>query len=229
MYESSAITGKPSDEPKSSTKFFRAPLLWILCPQIAAYVLCECGFSLAPTATLIASGTAFLCAFISVTVAFLGKGEKESVCNDLWTFFLPVAVFFLAGAWWSCQVPKFVNWSGKPETEVVIDAEIETPFRSSGKSWSGLARVLTASEGGESLCGARIFYQFSKSETNTTPREGMRIHLRGIATAGWMRISGISCSRGARVFVSETAIASELLIRDFGTKQVRGSHGKNRN
>lgn len=181
MYELSAITGKPSDEARSSTKFFRAPLLWILCPQITAYVLCECGFSLAPTATLIASGTAFLCAFISVTVAFLGKGEKESVCNDLWTFFLPVAVFFLAGAWWSCQAPKFVNWSGKPETEVVIDAEIETPFRSSGKSWSGLARVLTASEGGESLCGARIFYQFSKSETNTTPSEGMRIHLRGIA------------------------------------------------
>ena len=127
MYELSAITGKPSDEAKSSTKFFRAPLLWILCPQIAAYVLCECGFSLAPTATLIASGTAFLCAFISVTVAFLGKGEKESVCNDLWTFFLPVAVFFF----YICFAIKKCKQDKRKERNYKLNEKYQITFHKS--------------------------------------------------------------------------------------------------
>lgn len=181
MDELSAITGRASEEAKSSTKFFRAPLLWVLCPQIAAYVLCECGFSFARTASLVAAGTALFCALIAGCVAFSGGKKGEAIRNDLWTVFLPLAVFFSAGSWWSANAPRVADWSGRPETEIVVEAEIETPFRSSGKSWSGLARVQTASEGGESLCGTRIFYQFRKSETDTTPYEGMRMRLRGIA------------------------------------------------
>lgn len=181
MDEVSALVGKTSDEAKSSTKFFRAPLLWILFPQLAAYTLCECGFSFSSSASLLASGVALTASALACFGVFFRGKKHEFLREDLWTLCLPIAVFFWAGVWWSLQAPKAVDWRGRAETELVIDAEIETPFRSSGKSWSGLARVYSASDGNESLCGARIFYQFRKSETDTMPREGMRIRLRGIA------------------------------------------------
>lgn len=182
MDELSTITGKASDEAKSSTKFFRAPLLWILFPQIAAYILCECGFSLSSGGGMIAAGIALAAGLLACLAVFIRKGKKyETLRKDLWTFCFPVAVFFLAGTWWSVRAPKSVDRSGKPETETVVVLEIETPFRSTGKSWSGLARVKSVCEGDGELCGARIFYQFRKTESDVMPHEGMNVCLRGIA------------------------------------------------
>lgn len=181
MDEISALTGNASDEAKSSTRFFRAPLLWILFPQCAAYILCECGFSLSPKASLIAAGIALIAGLLAVLATRIPDGEKyASLRNDLWTLALPIAAFFLAGTWWSVCAPKPVDWRGKPESEIAVEASIETPFRSSGQSRSGLARVVAASEGGESLCGGRILYRFRKSETDTELHEGMRLRMRGI-------------------------------------------------
>lgn len=181
MDELSALTGKPSDEAKSSTTFFRAPLLRILFPQIAAYVLCECGFSFSPKAGTVAAGIALILGLFSCVLAWFPENNRTNLKNDLWTICFPLAVFFLAGAWWSFRAPKDINWRGKPETELVLGIKIETPFRSAGKSWSGLARVESAPEYACELCGARIFYRFRKSETDATPHEGMRLQIRGVA------------------------------------------------
>ena len=181
MDEISALTGNVSDEAKSSTRFFRAPLLWILFPQCAAYILCECGFSFSPKASLIAAGIALLAALLAGLATLIPAGEKHAkLRNDLWVLALPIAAFFLAGAWWSACAPRPVDWRGKPESEIVVEATVETPFRSAGQSRSGLARVTATSEGGESLCGGRILYRFRKSETDTELHEGMRLRMRGI-------------------------------------------------
>ncbi len=181
MDEISAFTGNASDEAKSSTKFFRAPLLWLLFPQCAAYILCECGFSFSPQASLVATGIALCAGLIAVLAAQLPADTKHAgLRNDLWRLALPIAAFFLAGAWWSACAPKPVDWCGKPESEIVVEAIVETPFRPSGQSRSGLARVVAASEGGASLCGGRILYRFRKSETDTELHEGMRLRMRGI-------------------------------------------------
>lgn len=185
MTELSALTGTVSDEKKPSTKFFRAPLLWILFPQIAAYILCECGFSLSDRAGFAAAGISLAFALLAAIFAFFAPRGKSGFCNDFWTLCLPVAIFFLSGAWWSFHAPKNVNWSDKPETELVLDLKIETPFRSAGKFRSGLARVESSSEYAKTLCGTRIFYRFPQKESTTVPLEGMRLRLRGI-------VSGVS-------------------------------------
>lgn len=174
------ISGKTDESEVPSKSFFRSPLLWILLPQTAAYTLCECGFALPPQSCVIAG----IIAFILSLVAFLGElfstrsGKKF---KELWSFCLPISVFFLSGAWWSVNAPVQVDWKNYPETEVVAELRLETPFRSAGKSWSGIARVESVSEDCAALKNTRVFYQFRKSESDSAPHEGMRLRLRGLA------------------------------------------------
>lgn len=174
------LSGK-TDETEITTKsFFRSPLLWILLPQTLSYTLCECGFAL-PTKSCIVAG---IIALVLSGVAFFGEvfsARFTEKLKNVWIFCLPIAVFFLGGAWWSINAPQKANWENYPETEVVAELRIETPFRSAGKSWSGLARVESVSNDCAVLKNARIFYQFRKSECDTAPHEGMRLRLRGLA------------------------------------------------
>lgn len=176
------LTGKTAEENCPTAPFFRAPLLWILLPQVAAYTLCECGFSLPPKSATIAAVLALVLASAALLSEIFGKRKTSpKTLPAAWTFCLPIAVFFLAGAWWSAHAPHAVDWTSMPETELVADLRVETPFRSSGKSWSGLARVENVSADCPELQNTRIFYQFRKSESPNPPHEGMRFRLRGIA------------------------------------------------
>lgn len=176
------LTGKTTDEDNPSAPFFRAPLLWILLPQVAAYTLCEYGFSLPAHSAFVAGVIASVLAAGALLAEIVSLRQPARFrYRDTWLFCLPIAVFFLAGAWWSAHAPRAVDWSAMPETELLAELRVETPFRSNGKSWSGLARAERVPDDCPELQNARIFYQFSKSETPNPPYEGMRFRLRGIA------------------------------------------------
>lgn len=174
------ISGATDENDVPSKSFFRSPLLWILLPQMAAYTLCECGFALPPKSCVVAGIIALILSAASFLGEFSSKHFKGKF-KDVWLFCLPISVFFLGGAWWSVNAPEKVDWGNYPETEVVAELRIETPFRSAGKSWSGIARVESVPDDCAALKNARIFYQFRKSETSSTPLEGMRLRLRGLA------------------------------------------------
>ena len=174
--------GDAAEKRSRPLRNFRAPLLWILLPQLAACALCENGFALPRVACVVASGVAFALAVFGACFtdgsAFPRRFGK--IAREVWALALPLAAFFLAGAWWSATAPRLVDWSAFPETEAVIELEVETPFRSAGKSWSGLARVRGISEDCSALVGARVFYVFRKAETDTAPLEGTRLRMRAL-------------------------------------------------
>ncbi|MGN0835082.1 MAG: ComEC/Rec2 family competence protein [Candidatus Spyradosoma sp.] len=183
-------------EKRPPFRGFRAPLLWILLPQLAAFALCENGFALPRAACVVASGVAFALAVLGALFADVSARPRRfglgKIARDVWALALPLAAFFLAGAWWSANAPRLVDWSAFPETEAFVELEVETPFRSAGKSWSGLARVRGISEDCSALVGARVFYAFRKDETDTEPREGTRLRMRALVrdAVGDERLSG---------------------------------------
>lgn len=222
----------PSAEKRAFLRFFRAPLLWILLPQIVAYTLCECGFSLPENAVFVAACIAFALALFAAffadvpetPVSRFGKFSRE-----IWAIAFPLAAFFLAGAWWSVNAPCCVDWSSYSETEVVAELEIETPFRSPGKFWSGLARVRAISEDCSALAGTRIFYRFNKTETAAAPQEGTLLRMRGLTrdvlNDAWyaaefrefLRFRRVSAGifSGDRIEISERAAWKTALSRQF--------------
>ncbi len=207
---------------------FRAPLLWILLPQLAACALCENGFALPRAACVVASGAAFALAVLGACFADGSAFPRRfgKIARDVWALALPLAAFFLAGAWWSATAPRLVDWSAFPETEAVVELEVETPFRSAGKSWSGLARVRGISEDCSALVGARVFYVFRKAETDTAPLEGTRLRMRALVrdAAGDARLAegfrdflrsrrvSAQATGGDRIEISDTATGFDAAL-----------------
>ena len=207
---------------------FRAPLLWILLPQLAACALCENGFALPRAACVVASGAAFALAVLGACFADGSAFPRlfGKIARDVWALALPLAAFFLAGAWWSATAPRLVDWSAFPETEAVVELEVETPFRSAGKSWSGLARVRGISEDCSALVGARVFYVFRKAETDTAPLEGTRLRMRALVrdAAGDARLAegfrdflrsrrvSAQATGGDRIEISDTATGFDAAL-----------------
>lgn len=220
--------GDAAEKRSRPLRNFRAPLLWILLPQLAACALCENGFALPRAACVVASGAAFALAVLGACFAdgsalprLFGK-----IARDVWALALPLAAFFLAGAWWSATAPRLVDWSAFPETEAVVELEVETPFRSAGKSWSGLARVCGISEDCSALVGARVFYVFRKAETDTAPLEGTRLRMRALVrdAAGDARLAegfrdflrsrrvSAQATGGDRIEISDTATGFDAAL-----------------
>lgn len=220
--------GDAAEKRSRPLRNFRAPLLWILLPQLAACALCENGFALPRAACVVASGAAFALAVLGACFAdgsalprLFGK-----IARDVWALALPLAAFFLAGAWWSATAPRLVDWSAFPETEAVVELEVETPFRSAGKSWSGLARVRGISEDCSALVGARVFYVFRKAETDTAPLEGTRLRMRALVrdAAGDARLAegfrdflrsrrvSAQATGGDRIEISDTATGFDAAL-----------------
>lgn len=213
--------GDAAEKRSRPLRNFRAPLLWILLPQLAACALCENGFALPRAACVVASGAAFALAVLGACFADGSAFPRRfgKIARDVWALALPLAAFFLAGAWWSATAPRLVDWSAFPETEAVVELEVETPFRSAGKSWSGLARVRGISEDCSALVGARVFYVFRKAETDTAPLEGTRLRMRALVrdAAGDARLAegfrdflrsrrvSAQATGGDRIEISDTA------------------------
>lgn len=220
--------GDAAEKRSRPLRNFRAPLLWILLPQLAACALCENGFALPRAACVVASGVAFALAVLGACFAdgsaFPCRFGK--IAREVWALALPLAAFFLAGAWWSATAPRLVDWSAFPETEAVVELEVETPFRSAGKSWSGLARVRGISEDCSALVGARVFYVFRKAETDTAPLEGTRLRMRALVrdAAGDARLAegfrdflrsrrvSAQATGGDRIEISDTATGFDAAL-----------------
>ncbi|MCD8284223.1 MAG: ComEC/Rec2 family competence protein [Opitutae bacterium] len=190
---------------------FRVPLLWILFPQVCAYALSEAGFSLSRSAIPVALCCALVLAVVGFVAALKNFRKGSWLCTTIWKCALPPAVLFLAGAWWSFRAPPEVDWRSVPESDVIAEIEIESPFRSAGKSWTGLARVEKISGAGVLPQGARAYYQFSKKEFGDAPVEGMKLRLKAdagsVAKSKWLasRDTGFRdflLSRRADIYVS---------------------------
>ncbi len=220
--------GDAAEKRSRPLRNFRAPLLWILLPQLAACALCENGFALPRAACVVASGAAFALAVLGACFADGSAFPRRfgKIAREVWALALPLAAFFLAGAWWSATAPRLVDWSAFPETEVVVELEVETPFRSAGKSWSGLARVRGISEDCSALVGARVFYVFRKAETDTAPLEGTRLRMRALVrdAAGDARLAegfrdflrsrrvSAQATGGDRIEISDTATGFDAAL-----------------
>lgn len=220
--------GDAAEKRSRPLRNFRAPLLWILLPQLAACALCENGFALPRAACVVASGVAFALAVLGACFADGSAFPRRfgKIARDVWALALPLAAFFLAGAWWSATAPRLVDWSAFPETEAVVELEVETPFRSAGKSWSGLARVRGISEDCSALVGARVFYVFRKAETDTAPLEGTRLRMRALVrdAAGDARLAegfrdflrsrrvSAQATGGDRIEISDTATGFDAAL-----------------
>lgn len=220
--------GDAAEKRSRPLRNFRAPLLWILLPQLAACALCENGFALPRAACVVASGAAFALAVLGACFADGSAFPRRfgKIARDVWALALPLAAFFLAGAWWSATAPRLVDWSAFPETEAVVELEVETPFRSAGKSWSGLARVRGISEDCSALVGARVFYVFRKAETDTAPLEGTRLRMRALVrdAAGDARLAegfrdflrsrrvSAQATGGDRIEISDTATGFDAAL-----------------
>ncbi|MGN0883904.1 MAG: ComEC/Rec2 family competence protein [Candidatus Spyradosoma sp.] len=220
--------GDAAEKRSRPLRNFRAPLLWILLPQLAACALCENGFALPRAACVVASGVAFALAVLGACFADGSAFPRRfgKIALDVWALALPLAAFFLAGAWWSATAPRLVDWSAFPETEAVVELEVETPFRSAGKSWSGLARVRGISEDCSALVGARVFYVFRKAETDTAPLEGTRLRMRALVrdAAGDARFAegfrdflrsrrvSAQATGGDRIEISDTATGFDAAL-----------------
>ena len=220
--------GDAAEKRSRPLRNFRAPLLWILLPQLAACALCENGFALPRAACVVASGAAFALAVLGACFADGSAFPRRfgKIAREVWALALPLAAFFLAGAWWSATAPRLVDWSAFPETEAVVELEVETPFRSAGKSWSGLARVRGISEDCSALVGARVFYVFRKAETDTAPLEGTRLRMRALVrdAAGDARLAegfrdflrsrrvSAQATGGDRIEISDTATGFDAAL-----------------
>ncbi len=220
--------GDAAEKRSRPLRNFRAPLLWILLPQLAACALCENGFALSRAACVVASGVAFALAVLGACFADGSAFPRRfgKIAREVWALALPLAAFFLAGAWWSATAPRLVDWSAFPETEAVVELEVETPFRSAGKSWSGLARVRGISEDCSALVGARVFYVFRKAETDTAPLEGTRLRMRALVrdAAGDARLAegfrdflrsrrvSAQATGGDRIEISDTAMGFDAAL-----------------
>ena len=220
--------GDAAEKRSRPLRNFRVPLLWILLPQLAACALCENGFALPRVACVVASGVAFALAVLGACFADGSAFPRRfgKIAREVWALALPLAAFFLAGAWWSATAPRLVDWSAFPETEAVIELEVETPFRSAGKSWSGLARVRGISEDCSALVGARVFYVFRKAETDTAPLEGTRLRMRALVrdAAGDARLAegfrdflrsrrvSAQATGGDRIEISDTATGFDAAL-----------------
>lgn len=220
--------GDAAEKRSRPLRNFRAPLLWILLPQLAACALCENGFALPRAACVVASGVAFALAVLGACFADGSAFPRRfgKIAREVWALALPLAAFFLAGAWWSATAPRLVDWSAFPETEAVVELEVETPFRSAGKSWSGLARVRGISEDCSALVGARVFYVFRKAETDTAPLEGTRLRMRALVrdAAGDARLAegfrdflrsrrvSAQATGGDRIEISDTATGFDAAL-----------------
>ena len=220
--------GDAAEKRSRPLRNFRAPLLWILLPQLAACALCENGFALPRAACVVASGVAFALAVLGACFADGSAFPRRfgKIAREVWALALPLAAFFLAGAWWSATAPRLVDWSAFPETEAVVELEVETPFRSAGKSWSGLACVRGISEDCSALVGARVFYVFRKAETDTAPLEGTRLRMRALVrdAAGDARLAegfrdflrsrrvSAQATGGDRIEISDTATGFDAAL-----------------
>lgn len=220
--------GDAAEKRSRPLRNFRAPLLWILLPQLAACALCENGFALPRAACVVASGVAFALAVLGACFADGSAFPRRfgKIAREVWALALPLAAFFLAGAWWSATAPRLVDWSAFPETEAVVELEVKTPFRSAGKSWSGLACVRGISEDCSALVGARVFYVFRKAETDTAPLEGTRLRMRALVrdAAGDARLAegfrdflrsrrvSAQATGGDRIEISDTATGFDAAL-----------------
>lgn len=155
----------------------RAPLIWMLLPTILGYTLCESGFCFE---TWQAKAAAAILAGTLAAVSFFSARKNPFV----WKLTFTAAATFLAGAWWSLREPAVLEIPENfPETQIETTLEIEKPFRSGGKNWTGLARI-RENDKNSVLDNTRVFYMIPKNRLEEPPVESAEIRVAG-ALSPW--------------------------------------------
>lgn len=178
----------PKPPPNAASHAPHFPLLWILIPQILAFVSCSIfpWFSEIPVSRHLFAGTFFL--LLSVTACacehFFSESSKISLFTGTWKLCFPIAAFFIFCAWWDFRSPPFENRENQSPREVHIEFRIERAFSTSEKNFNGLAIVEKISgEGVENLTGTKIWFSVPKklfSDKDEFPSEGIFLHAKGI-------------------------------------------------
>jgi len=191
------------------------PLLWLLVPQILAYIYCGNASWLEktnPSLWLIA-GTIFLVGATCASVAeHLVKENLETLrtLGNVVYCALPVAAFFIFCAWWAIRVPPIADGSTFSPREISAELRIERTFRTTEKNYNGIAIVEKISDASleRKVTGARVWYSVSKKlfADNTAEdqfTEGARLRasgvLRGVPADGLDAKGFADFLRGERV------------------------------
>ncbi len=148
----------------------RAPLLWLLLPFMAGLALAEATAATARFTWPVAAG-------LGTAVATAAMGRKK---ESAWA----VAVVLLAGTagylWLPLRDPAGGTWEFPPR-EVDVEMEVEqlfppTPQR---KTFSGLARIITAEGPAAPLAGQRVYFSAIK-RVSVLPDVSGRYTYRGL-------------------------------------------------
>ncbi len=183
MNISEIFSGNPlGDSPQSREFRSRIPLLWIFLPQLIAYVLCESGLSFSKNVIPYALSFSIFLAAISLFFAVKNYRSRDHIFEFIWKCTFPISAIIAFGVFWSSAAPPTFDPFINPPSDVVAEIKIEKTFSSSGKSWSGIARLESVSGIYEVPKNARIYYRFPKENFAGTPTKGMKILFSGIAT-----------------------------------------------
>jgi len=183
--------------PRYGTNF---PLLWLLVPQILAYVYCGNvpWFEKTNPSLWLIAGTLSLAVAACASVAEHLVKEESSTPRTLGNVVycaLPIGAFFIFCAWWTIRVPPIADGSTFSPREISAELRIERTFRTTEKNYNGIAIVEKISDATleKKVAGARVWYSVSKklftdNAVEDKFAEGARLRasgvLRGISTDG---------------------------------------------
>lgn len=153
----------------------RAPLLWLLLPFMAGIAAAEL-FPLSAARVPWIAGLAM----VLVVVAWLGRRRDRGPVAWLWSFAVLVSAGIGGYLWLPLRSPIAATWSAPVrEIEVVLEIEQLFPSAPQRKTFSGLARIVSAENAASGLQGQRVYFAAIR-RISMLPEESGHYRFRGL-------------------------------------------------
>ena len=183
----------------------RFPLLWVLLPLVAAYVVADSGIGIPDTVLWIVGVLATGTALVPFSVRF-------------WPVAFLLGVFSAGLLYHDFACPRPPDRAGLPPREAVLSVRVDELFSSRFESVSGVGTVVEAAPHLAGIAGSRIQFRVTKHDRDPRFDLGATMRLRGVlenAPAGdgfarYLRQRGIAFTLSKAKAEAVEAPASEF-------------------
>ena len=206
------------------------PLLWLLVPQILAYVYCgNVPWASDGVSARLVAGALLLGVAAAACVAEYFSEEKSSLAraaSGIWRMSFPLSAFFFFCVWWQAVVPPVADGASFSPRETSAEIRIERTFRTTEKNYNGIGIVEKISDEqiSQSMTGARVWYSVSRTllpDAEDSFAEGARLRVSGVVRGVYA--DGLS-SEGFVDFLKRERVGAFFSVKE-SAEFVPGSDG----
>ena len=154
----------------------RHPLLWVLLPLIAAYLVADVGVRIPDTVLWIAGALATCVALASV----FGGGAGAPPRARLWSVAFLSGVFFAGLLFHDFVRPPRPGRAGLPPREASLAVCVDELFATRFDTVSGVGTIVGAPPHLAELAGSRVQFRVTRHDRNPAFDLGATVRLRGV-------------------------------------------------